>query len=102
VLAVFARERLGAFPAAPTLAELGHPIEGASHGGLIAPAEIPDAVAARIERACEAAVGSASFRAAAERLSAVPRFLPGAAFRDRFLAESEANKAVVAALGLGR
>ncbi|WP_291295077.1 tripartite tricarboxylate transporter substrate binding protein [Elioraea sp.] len=102
VLGVFARERLQAFPSAPTLAELGHPMEGASHGGLVAPADVPDAVVARLEKACETAVGSASFRGAAERLAAVPRFLPGAAFRERFLAESTMNKDVVAALGLGR
>jgi tripartite-type tricarboxylate transporter receptor subunit TctC len=102
VLAVFSRERLAAFPAAPTLAELGHPMEGASHGGLIAPADLPDALAQRFERACETAVNSASFRAAAERLAAVPRYLPGDAFRARFLAESGMNKEVIAALGLGR
>ncbi|WP_144184133.1 tripartite tricarboxylate transporter substrate binding protein [Elioraea rosea] len=102
VLGVFSRERLSAFPEAPTLAELGHPMEGASHGGLVAPADTPDALAERIEKACETAVNSASFRAAAERLAAVPRFLPGAQFRERFLAESAQNKEVIAALGLGR
>lgn len=102
VLAVFAKERIEAFPQAPTLAELGTPIEGASHGGIVAPKDLPDAIAATLERACERGVTSASFRTAAERLAAVPRFLPGAAFRARFLAESEVNKGTIASLGLAQ
>jgi tripartite-type tricarboxylate transporter receptor subunit TctC len=100
VLAVFGRERLPSLPQVPTLAELGHPMEGTSAGGLIAPAGIPDAAAAAIERACAAAVASEGFRTAAERLSATPRFLPGEAFRARFQAESESNRTVLRELGL--
>jgi tripartite-type tricarboxylate transporter receptor subunit TctC len=102
VLAVFSRERLSSFPDAPTLAELGVPIAGASHGGLVAPEGLPDAIAAKLEAACEAGVKSETFSTAATRLAAVARFMPGAAFRDRFVAESEANKGTIAALGLAR
>jgi tripartite-type tricarboxylate transporter receptor subunit TctC len=102
VLAVFSRERLTAFPDAPTLAEVGVPIAGASHGGLVAPDGLPDAIAARLEAACETGVKSETFRTAAARLAAVARFMPGAQFRDRFVAESEANKGTIAALGLAR
>jgi tripartite-type tricarboxylate transporter receptor subunit TctC len=102
VLAVFSRERLSSFPDAPTLAELGVPIEGASHGGLVAPDGLPDALAAKLEAACETGVNAETFRAAATRLAAVARFMPGAAFRERFVAESEANKGTIAALGLAR
>lgn len=102
VLAVFGRERLPNLPQVPTLSELGHPIEGTSAGGLIAPADIPEPAAAAIERGCETAVASAAFRGAAERLSSVPRYLPGAAFRARFVAESEANRIVLRDLGLAQ
>lgn len=102
VLAVFGRERLPSLPQVPTLAELGYPIEGTSAGGLIAPAGIPEPAAAAIERSCEAAVASEAFRGAAERLSSIPRFLPGAAFRARFAAESEANRTVLQGLGLAQ
>jgi tripartite-type tricarboxylate transporter receptor subunit TctC len=100
VIGVFGRERLPSLPQVPTLAELGHPMEGTSAGGLIAPAGIPDAAAAAVERACAAAVASEGFRTAAERLSATPRFLPGEAFRARFQAESETNRTVLRELGL--
>jgi tripartite-type tricarboxylate transporter receptor subunit TctC len=102
VIAVFAKERIAAFPQAPTLAELGTPIEGASHGGIVAPKDLPDAIAAVLERACEKGVTSESFRTAATRLAAVSRFLPGEQFRARFLAESEVNKGTIAALGLAQ
>jgi tripartite-type tricarboxylate transporter receptor subunit TctC len=102
VLGVFGRERMPGLPQAPTLAELGHPMEGSSHGGLVAPAGLPDAAAAVIERGCAAAVGSESFRAAAERLNAVPKHLPGAAFRTRFAEESAMNRTVLRDLGLSK
>ncbi|WP_439598384.1 tripartite tricarboxylate transporter substrate binding protein [Falsiroseomonas sp.] len=102
MLAVFGRERMEALPQVPTVAELGHPIEGSSAGGLVGPAGMPDAAAAAIERACATAVASPGFRQAAERLNAVPRYLPGAAFRDRFAAESEMNRTVLKELGLAQ
>jgi tripartite-type tricarboxylate transporter receptor subunit TctC len=102
VLAVFGRERLASLPQVPTLAELGHLMEGTSAGGLIAPAGIPEAAAAAVERACATAVASEGFRTAAERLNATPRFLPGDAFRARFEAESAANRTVLRELGLSR
>ncbi|MBU8541001.1 tripartite tricarboxylate transporter substrate binding protein [Falsiroseomonas tokyonensis] len=102
MLAVFGRERMEALPQVPTVAELGHPIEGSSAGGLVGPAGMPEAAAAAIERACATAVASPGFRQAAERLNAVPRYLPGTAFRDRFAAESEMNRTVLKELGLAQ
>lgn len=102
VLAVFGADRMSAFPQAPTVAELGHPIEGSSAGGLIGPAGMPDAAATALERACATAVASDSFRQAAERLNAVPRYLPGAAFHTRFTAESDMNRTVLRDLGLAQ
>jgi tripartite-type tricarboxylate transporter receptor subunit TctC len=102
VLAVFSRERLPSFPDAPTLVELGVPIAGASHGGLVASQGLPDAIAARLDAACEAGVTFETFGTAAAWLADVARFLLGAAFRERVVAESEANKGTIAALGLAR
>lgn len=101
-IAVVGAQRLAHLPEVPTTTELGYPVQGTSHGGLIAPAGIPDAAAAAIERACATAVGSDGFRATAQRLASVPRFLPGAQFRERFAAESEANRTLLRDLGLGR
>lgn len=101
-IAAVSAQRLPHLPDVPTVAELGYPVQGSSHGGLIAPAGIPDAVAAAIERACETAVASEGFRATAQRLASVPAFLPGARFREVFAAESEANQTVLRDLGLAR
>jgi tripartite-type tricarboxylate transporter receptor subunit TctC len=101
-IAAVSAQRLPHLPNVPTVAELGFPVQGSSHGGLIAPAGIPDAAAAAIERACESAVGSEGFRATAQRLASVPAFLPGAAFRETFAAESAANEGLLRDLGLLR
>ena len=102
VLGVLGRERLAGLPTVPTMAEQGHPLIGSSHGGILAPAGIPDAAAAVLERACGTAVGADSFRSAAERLNAIPLHLDGAAFRERFAAESAMNATVLRDLGLAR
>jgi tripartite-type tricarboxylate transporter receptor subunit TctC len=102
VLAVFAATRLAALPDVPTLAELGVPLAGASSGGILAPAGIPDAIATRLEAACLEAARTEAFRTIAERLNAVPVALDGTAFRARFAAESEAALATARKLGLAR
>jgi tripartite-type tricarboxylate transporter receptor subunit TctC len=101
-IATVTAQRLPHLPDVPTVAELGFPVQGSSHGGLIAPAGIPDAAAAAIERACEAAVASEGFRTTAQRLASVPAFLPGDRFRETFAAESAANQTVLRDLGLAR
>ncbi len=101
-IATLTAQRLPHLPEVPTVAELGFPVQGSSHGGLIAPAGIPDAAAAAIERACESAVASEGFRTTAQRLASVPAFLPGTAFRETFAAESAANQMVLRDLGLAR
>jgi tripartite-type tricarboxylate transporter receptor subunit TctC len=102
VLGVMAASRMPGLPNAPTLAELGQPLEGSSAGGLLAPAGIPDGVAAALERGCATAAATESFRTTATRLNAVPLHLDGAAFRTRFAAESELNRTVLRDLGLAR
>jgi tripartite-type tricarboxylate transporter receptor subunit TctC len=102
MLAVLDRQRMPSLPEVPSITELGIPMRGTTYGGLLAPADLPDAIATRLERACEQAVNSEGFRAAAERLNAVPSFAPGAEFRARFLAESQANRALLEELGIRR
>ncbi len=99
-LAVLSDQRMAGLPQTPSIAEAGYPMNGSTYGGLLAPAGLPDAMAAVLERGCEAAVASEGFRGAAERLNAVPAFLPGAAFRERFLTEATANQALLRELGL--
>ncbi len=99
-LAVLDANRMPGLPEVPSIAEAGYPMRGSTYGGLLAPAGLPDAMATTLERACETAVASEGFRATAERLNAVPAFLPGAAFRERFLAEAAINRALLRELGL--
>lgn len=99
-LAVLSDRRLPGLPGTPSIAELGFPMNGSTYGGLLAPAGLPDAMAIVLERACEAAVTSEAFRNAADRLNAVPAFLPGQAFRARFLHEAGVNQALLRDLGL--
>jgi tripartite-type tricarboxylate transporter receptor subunit TctC len=102
VIGAMARERMAGLENVPTLTELGQPLVGSSHGGLLAPAGIPDAVATRLEQACAAAATSESFRTVAQRLNAVPLHLSGEAFRLRFTEESDLNRTVLRDLGLAR
>lgn len=102
VLAVLGTQRMAALPNVPSTGELGYPMAGTTYGGLIAPADLPDSIAATIERACQAAVTSEGFKTIAERLNAVPSFQPGATFRQRFVAESVANRALLQELGISR
>ncbi|MDB5414439.1 MAG: tripartite tricarboxylate transporter substrate binding protein [Rubritepida sp.] len=102
ILAVLGTQRMAALPNVPSTAELGYPMQGNTYGGLIAPAGLPDAIAETIERACQTAVTSEGFRVIAERLNAVPSFQPGAAFRERFVAESVTNRALLQELGIAR
>lgn len=99
-LAVLGDWRMPGLPTVPSIAELGYPMNGSTYGGLLAPATLPDAMAETLERACQTAVASEGFRSAAERLNAVPSFLPGTAFRARFLAEAAINQALLRELGL--
>ncbi|WP_052213656.1 tripartite tricarboxylate transporter substrate binding protein [Belnapia sp. F-4-1] len=98
----FSRERLPALPEVPTVTEAGYPIIGSSAGGLVAPAGLPDAIAAVLQRGCAEAVASEGFRTAASRLNAVPSYAEGAEFRARFATESDSNRQVLRDLGMAR
>lgn len=57
-LAVFADERLPAYPDTPTAKENGFPLTASVWGGLIAPKGLPADVKAKLEAACEKAAHS--------------------------------------------
>ena len=95
-LAVLDPNRMAILPEVPSIAKAGHPTRGSTHGGLLAPAGL----AATWERACETAVASKGFRAAAERPNAAPAFLPDVACRAGFLAEAAVNRALLREFGL--
>jgi tripartite-type tricarboxylate transporter receptor subunit TctC len=101
ILAAVSDERIAGLPDVPTMKELGYPAVGFSAGGLIAPAKIPDAVAATLEKGCTAAAVAPDYKAIVERLGAEPRYLPGAEFRKMFEQDSVASAEAIHGAGLG-
>ena len=100
VLAVQTSERIPSLPNVPTMKELGFPSEAFSAGGLIVPAATPDAVVARLEKACADAVAAEPYKAATEKLNATARFLSGKDFRKMFDEDSVANAEAVKKAGI--
>lgn len=100
VLAAQTAERIAALPDVPTMRELGFPSEAFSAGGLIVPAATPDAVVARLQKACAEAVASDGYKGATEKLNAIARYLPGPGFRKMFDEDSVRNAEAVKAAGL--
>lgn len=100
VLAVFADGRHPSYPEAPTFTELGMPSMPPGLNGLFAPKGTPRAVMAMLERACEQAVASESFRATAQRLNQRVAYLPGAAFAERTVADAKYKGELIRALGI--
>jgi tripartite-type tricarboxylate transporter receptor subunit TctC len=100
VLAVFADSRHPSFPDAPTFTELGMPSMPPGFNGLFAPKGTPREVRVVLERACEAAVASESFRAAAQRLNQRVAYLGGAAFAERAAADFRYKGELIRALGI--
>ena len=98
VLAVFADSRHPAFPEAPTFSELGMPSMPPGFNGLFAPKGTPREVLAVLERACEQAVQTESFRSTAQRLSQRIAYLNGAAFAERAGADYRYKGEVIKAL----
>jgi len=97
VLAVSTGERSALLPGVPTLEEAGIDVEADAWSGLIAPAQIPDAMTARIGRLVGDAIGSDDVRAKLARQFMAP--IPGtpAQFRARVDAEIARWAPVIAA-----
>lgn len=100
VLAAQTKERIPALPDVPTMQELGYPSEAFSAGGLIVPTKTPDAVVARLQKACAEAVASDGYKSATEKLNATARYLPEAEFKAMFAADSVRNAEAVKKAGI--
>jgi tripartite-type tricarboxylate transporter receptor subunit TctC len=101
ILAALTDTRIPGLPDVPTMKELGYLAQGFSAGGLIVPAKTPDTAVNALEKACATATAAPEYKAIVERLGAEPRYLPGAAFRKMFDADSVANADAIKRAGLG-
>lgn len=100
VLAVFADRRHPSFPDAPTFSELGMPSMPPGLNGLFAPKGTPPEILAVLERACEKATQSESFRAGAQRLHQPVIYLDGPAFAERARSEYGYKGELIKTLGI--
>jgi tripartite-type tricarboxylate transporter receptor subunit TctC len=102
LIAVYADKRHPGFAQVPTLREAGVPVVQASFGGVLAPARTPDAVVARLESACRAAVASPRYQAWAQRANQVVDFRDGKAFEQHMREDSRLKAATIQRLGLNQ
>jgi tripartite-type tricarboxylate transporter receptor subunit TctC len=100
VLAVFADRRHPSFPDAPTFSELGMPSMPAGLNGLFAPKGTPPEILSVLERACEQATQSESFRAGAQRMHQPVIYLGSAAFAERARTDYRYKGELIRLLGL--
>ncbi len=100
LVAVYADRRHPSFPDVPTLKEAGIPVVQASFGGVLAPARTPDAVVARLEGACRAAVASPKYQGWARGANQVVDFRPGSEFERNMREDSRLKAATILRLGL--
>jgi tripartite-type tricarboxylate transporter receptor subunit TctC len=99
ILAALSETRLAALPDVPTMKELGQPATSFTAGGVIVPGNTPPAVVATLEQACADATARPEYKAIAARLNVEARYLPGAAFRKLFDADSIENADAVKRMG---
>jgi tripartite-type tricarboxylate transporter receptor subunit TctC len=99
ILAALAEKRLAALPDVPTMFEQRLPAMSFTAGGVIAPGNIPPAVAATLEKACAEATARPEYKAIAARLNVEARYLPSAAFRKLFEVDSLDNADAVKRIG---
>jgi len=100
-LVVFAEQRHPAYPDVPTAKELGvaHPVPP-GHNGVFVPKGLPADVRASLEKACAAAVRSASVAQATANTGQTIRYLTGAQFQAQTAADYKYKGELIRRLGL--
>jgi tripartite-type tricarboxylate transporter receptor subunit TctC len=100
LIAVYADHRHPSFPDVPTLKDAGVPVVQASFGGVLAPAGTPDAVIAKLEASCRAAVASPKYQEWARGANQVVDFRSGKDFERNIREDSRLKAATIQRLGL--
>lgn len=102
LVAVYTDKRHPSFPNVPTLKESGVPVVQASFGGVLAPANTPDAVIARVETACNEAVASPRYQEWARSVNQVVDFRSGKDFENNIIEDSRLKANTIQRLGLDK
>jgi tripartite-type tricarboxylate transporter receptor subunit TctC len=100
LLGIYGTARHPHLPDVATLPEQGFAATQSVIGGIVAPAGIPDAARAALERACAAGLRSESYRTTAERLREPIAYRDGTAFGAAIAADAAAKQALLEALGI--
>lgn len=99
-LAVFAPERLEAYPEVPTMNELGYDLEFSVWQGLFAPDGLPENELADYSKACETSVNSAAFVELAEKTNTGVLYRGPEEFEAFVRENAEMNKRILKEAGL--
>lgn len=100
LLGIFANTRHPHLPDVPTLPEQGFAATQSVIGGIVAPAGLPDAIRAALDRACAAALRSETYRATAERLREPVAWRDGAGFGMAIAVDVASKRTLLEALGI--
>lgn len=100
-VAVLSARRSSVLPQVPTVAESGYPgFEMSTWFALVAPARLPAAVQARLEKTLDSVMANAELRRKLDELGLVPAYGPGQAVRERIERELPHMRAVAARAGI--
>lgn len=100
-LAVMSKEKIGAFPAVPTVKEaIGKDYEGGTWRGLAAPAGVPADVVARLVEAADKVANSEEYKKFLAERGFGHAFAKGPAFGEFLATQHKQNGEIMGALGL--
>jgi tripartite-type tricarboxylate transporter receptor subunit TctC len=83
ILAILGDARSTVYPNAPLIGDLGYTVSKTSFVGLYAPRATPEAISARLEKACEKIHATEAFQKMEIELGALPRLLLGKDYAKR-------------------
>jgi tripartite-type tricarboxylate transporter receptor subunit TctC len=99
-LAVFAKERLKAYPNVPTTAEFGYPVSTLAYFGLWIRSDAPPAVITTLDSACREVVNGPAYTEVAEKQFVRATYLDRRAFNARIDEDSVATEKLLKTLKL--
>lgn len=100
IIAAFAPQRLSYLPDAPTAREQGFDVVAMSNTGLLAPKQVGNQIAGKLEAACAAVTKDARFADAMTQFKQEAAYLPGDKFSAVLVADAEEKRKLIEATGI--